>query len=141
MYADIIDTLDIKTKYDDVKSFRIDAESQFCIECNDGTNEQLFPVMESLFKHEFSDLVWRVTDRLAIISGVPRIYDQVIHDLVIKTPREQVRQIFFDETSVKLRLKDETTETLFEITQPFTPIHWQFVIRQISRKFGVVGSR
>lgn len=133
MYDDIIEGLAIKTKCADVESFCLD-RSHFCIRRKDGTDEQLFPIMESLFDREFRDLVIQVADKMMEDQGVPRIHDKVIQDLVIKTPLEQVRQIFIDDLSVKLRLKDETTETLFEFTEPLTPVYWQLIIRQITRK-------
>ena len=134
MYADIIGALDIKTKYDDIKAMSIDSESQLCIESNDGSKEQLFPITETLFRSEFNDIVELVVERIDIIAGVPRIYDQLINDLVIKTPINQVRQIFIDDWTVKLRLKDDSTEALFDFTELFTPMHWRYVILQIRRK-------
>lgn len=134
MYADIIDELTIRTKCEDVESFHDNHGSHFCIRRKDGTDEQLFPLMESLFDQEFRDIVLKVADRMMTLEGLPRLYDQVIKDLVIKTPRENIRQIFIDGKVVKLRLKDDSTEPLFEFADPLTPAYWQLIIQQITRK-------
>lgn len=137
MYADIIEDLIIKTKYDDVEGFHVDLKSNFCIKRTDGTDEQLFPITESLFDHEFLDIVDLVRDRLAILANVSQIYNQRVHDLVVDVPHEQVHGIFIDETVVKFRFKDGTTQNLFEFDEIPDSMLYNYVMRQICRKLNL----